>query len=57
MHICIYVKYCFAVKQLTEPQATRPTGKRAKGPESALDVLGGSLEGPWITKCFAFQGI
>ena len=53
----IYMKYCFAIKQLTEPQATRPTGKRAKGPESALDVLGGSLEGPWITKCFAFQGI
>ena len=25
--------------------------------ESALEVPGGSLEGPWITKCFVFQGI
>ena len=57
MHICIYVKYCFAIEQAAEPQATRPTGKRANGPESAMDVPGGSLEGHWITKCSGSQGI
>ena len=28
-----------------------------QGAESALEVPGWSLEGPWITKCFVFQRI
>ena len=27
------------------------------GPESALEVPGGSVESPWITKCIVFKGI
>ena len=31
IYICVYVRYCITIIHATEPQATSPTGNRAKG--------------------------
>ena len=68
-YIYIYVRYCITIIHSTEPQATSPTGNRAKGNHSYRQpvcihrevtrgpwrIPGGSLEGPCISQCCVFQ--
>ena len=52
MHMFIYVKYCIAIIHAAEPQATSPTGNRAKSNHSyrqpdCIHRFWNDLEGPW----------